>query len=234
MTDDERRLLDYLQTFLTPRRRERFERVLAHRTRWITVVLEDLYDPHNIAAISRSCDACGVQDLHVIEVHHPYEAQPEISLGSQQWVTVRRYADAVDPRRSCTDALRSQGYRIAVTTLEADAVPPEEVDLAQRLAIVFGTEKDGVTSPMLADADLKIGIPMFGFVQSFNVSVAAAICLHSLTTRLRSSGVDWRLTPAEVEQLTAHWTRLSIPNVDQIERRYRDELDSGSATIESV
>lgn len=234
MTDDERRLLDYLQTFLTPRRRQRFDRVLAHRTRWITVVLEDLYDPHNIAAIARSCDACGVQDLHVVEINHPYEPQPETSLGSQQWVTVRRYAEPGDPRRSCIEALRSQGYRIAVTTLDADALPPEEVALAQPVAIVFGTEKDGVTSTMLADADLKIGIPMFGFVQSFNVSVAAAICLHTLTTRLRRSGVDWRLTAAEIEQLTAHWTRLSIPNVDQIERRYREELDSGSSTIESV
>ncbi len=229
MTDDDRRLRDYLQSFLTPRRLRRFEQVLAHRTRWITVVLEDLYDAHNIGAIARSCDAFGVQDVHVIEVSHPYEPQPETALGSQQWVTVHRYQEAPDPRRVCIDALRSRGYRIAVTTLDSGASPPEEIDLAHPVAIVFGTEKDGVTPAMLNDADIRVGIPMHGFVQSFNVSVAAALCLHALTTRLRHSEADWRLSAEEIEELRFHWTRISVPNVEQIERRYYEMRKSGAA-----
>jgi tRNA (guanosine-2'-O-)-methyltransferase len=221
MTDD-RELLAYLQTFLTPQRRQRFEDVLAQRTRWLTVVLEDLYDPHNMGAIARSCDAFGIQDLHVIEVLHRYQPEPEIALGSQQWITVHRYADAPDPRQACLNALRERGYRIAVASLQEGSIPPQEVELSQPTAVVFGTERDGATPEMLAAADLTIGLQMFGFVQSLNVSVAAALCLHPLTLRLRQSAAKWSLSTHEREELTLEWTRLSVPNVDQIERRYRD------------
>jgi tRNA (guanosine-2'-O-)-methyltransferase len=221
MTDDGE-LLAYLQTFLTPQRRRRFEDVLAHRTRWLTVVLEDLYDPHNMGAIARSCDAFGIQDLHVIEVQHRYQPEPEIALGSQQWITVHRYADAANPRQACLKSLRERGYRIAVAALRQSSVPPEEVDLSQPTAVVFGTERDGATPEMLAAADLTVSVPMFGFVQSLNVSVAAALCLHPLTLRLRRSAVQWGLSPEDQKELTLEWTRRSVPNVEQIERRYRN------------
>jgi tRNA (guanosine-2'-O-)-methyltransferase len=222
ITEHDRELLAYLQTFLTPQRRLRFADVLAQRTRWLTVVLEDLYDPHNMGAIARSCDAFGIQDLHVIEVQHRYQPEPEIALGSQQWITVHRYADARDPRRACLDALRERGYRIAVAALRDGSIPPEEVDLSQPTAVVFGTERDGATPEMLAVADLTISVSMFGFVQSLNVSVAAALCLYPLTLRLRQSTMEWGLSQEEREELTLDWTRLSVSNVEQIERRYRN------------
>lgn len=218
---DDHRLLAYLQTFLTPERKRRFEEVLALRTRWLTVVLEDLYDPHNMGAIVRSCDAFGIQDLHVIELQHRYEPEPEIALGSQQWITVRKYADAPHPREACLQALRARGYRIAVAALRAGSIPPDKMDLSQPTAVVFGTERDGATPEMLAAADLTIHLPMFGFVQSLNVSVAAALCLYPLSVQLRRSTVPWQLTPADREQLVVEWTRLSIPNVEHIERRFR-------------
>jgi tRNA (guanosine-2'-O-)-methyltransferase len=221
MTGD-RELLAYLQTFLTPQRNQRFEEVLAQRTRWLTVVLEDLYDPHNMGAIARSCDAFGIQDLHVIEVQHRYQPEPEIALGSQQWITVHRYAHAADPRQACVDALRAKGFRIAVAALCAGSITPDDLDLSQPTAVVFGTERDGATPDMLAAADVTIAVPMWGFVQSLNVSVAAALCLYPLAARLRSSSADWRLSPREREELTLEWTRRSVPNAEQIERRFRE------------
>lgn len=232
MTDDDRKLLDYLQSFLTARRRQRLETVLAQRTRWISVVLEDLYDAHNIGAIARSCDAFGLQDLHVIEVTHEYQPEPEVALGSQQWLTVHRHGRGEDPRAACISALRAQGYRIVVATPAPDGCPPGEVDLSRPVAVVFGTEKDGATAGMLADADARLTIPMFGFVQSLNVSVAAAICLQQLSARLRKSEMEWRLSETERETLRMDWTRQSVPNVEQIERRYREAAVSAADEAE--
>lgn len=216
MTPCDADLLDYLLTFLTARRRTRFAQVLSQRTRRLTVVLEDLFQSHNISAVLRSCDAFGIQDTHVVESRNPYEPVPEIAAGSEQWLSVHRY----DSTSDCLDGLRAAGYRIAATIPGPDATPLEEIDVTRPLALWFGTEKEGLTREVIEAADERITIPMYGFVRSFNISVAAAICLHRFTDQLRRSGGEWGLTEEEQAPILLEWCRATIPNVDAIEERY--------------
>jgi tRNA (guanosine-2'-O-)-methyltransferase len=222
MTDSDRQLFDYLLTFLTADRQARFAEVLSQRTRRITVVLEDFYGTHNIGAVLRTCDAFGIQDVHVIEDEHEFEHVPEIALGSQKWLTIHRHG-APNPRLRCVTALRQAGYRLLAVTPHADAQPPEEVDVAQPCALVFGTEKDGLTDEILSLADGAVRIPMCGFVESLNVSVAAAICVYPIVQRLRRGPHDWGLTDAERETLLFDWVRKSVPHVESLEQRFREE-----------
>jgi tRNA (guanosine-2'-O-)-methyltransferase len=224
MTDDEQRLFDYLQTFLTPHRRRRFAEVLALRTRRLTVVLEDVYHAQNVSAVLRTCDAFGIQDIHVIDARNPYEVNADVSLGTDRWLTVRRYSDPETAVHDCVARLRRAGYTLVATSPHGDSVPVHELDVTQPLALILGNEKVGLTAELAAQSDRRVHVPMYGFVESFNLSVAAALCLQTLSARLRQSDIDWRLTDAEREELLVRWTRLSIPAVEQIEARYRGEM----------
>jgi tRNA (guanosine-2'-O-)-methyltransferase len=224
MTRYEQQLLAYLQTFLTDERQARFVDVLSQRTRRITVVLEDIYGSHNIGAVLRTCDAFGVQDVHVIEDSHEFQLEPDIALGSQKWLTLCRYRDVPNPRHMCADALRTAGYQLLAVTPHADAASPEEVDTSQPCALLFGTEKDGLTDELTSLADGSVRIPMCGFVESLNVSVAAALCLYPMLRQLRRASDDWGLSAAEKEVLLLQWVRQSVPNCDAVEARFQREL----------
>ena len=222
MTTFETDLLEYLLTFLTARRRERFAQVLSKRTRRLTLVLEDVFQPHNISAVLRSCDAFGIQDVHVVESRNEYEPVSEVALGSEQWLSVQRY----ETTSTCLHQLRSRGYHIVATSPGPDSKPLEEVEFKHPLALWFGTEKNGLTDEVIKSADELVSIPMYGFVESFNVSVAAALCLQSLTSRLRGSDVDWRLADDAQSPLLLDWCRQSIPNIAVIEQRFRQEHEA--------
>jgi tRNA (guanosine-2'-O-)-methyltransferase len=224
MTRYEQQLLEYLRTFLTAERQTRFADVLNQRTRRITIVLEDIYGSHNIGAVLRTCDAFGVQDVHVIEDSHEFQLEPEIALGSQKWLTVRRYRDVPNPRRRCVNALRAAGYRLLAVTPHADAPPPEEVDVSRPCALLFGTERDGLTDELSSLADDGVRIPMCGFVESLNVSVAAALCLYPMLRQLRRVSDEWGLSHADQEVLLLEWVRQSVPNCDAVEARFQREL----------
>lgn len=223
------RLLDYLQSFLTAERRLRIEEVLARRTRYVTVVLDNVIHSHNISAVLRSCDAFGVQDVHVIEQEQTVKVARDIALGADRWLTIHRYREVDDPGALCIRTLREGGYRILVTLPQGEAIPVREVDLSRPVALVMGHEKAGVSEQMIAAADGAVTVPMHGFARSLNVSVAAAVCLHELTDRVRRSEVSWRLTPEECAKLRLQWTRQSISRAASIERRFFRSLRIGSA-----
>lgn len=227
MSDSDRQLLAHLLTFVTPERQARFTEVLSQRTRRITVVLEDVYGSHNIGAVLRTCDAFGIQDVHIIEDEHEFEHQPEIALGSQKWLTLHHYRQS-NPRRNCIAALRAAGYRILAVTPHADAQPPEDVNVARPVALLFGTEKDGLTDEIASLADAAVRIPMYGFVESLNVSVAAALCLYPMVRRLRAGLADWGLTDGERKTLLREWVRQSVPHAELLEQRF---LKSGAAQV---
>lgn len=231
MTDFDRRFLQYLLNYVTPQRQQRFAEVLSRRTRRITVVLEDIYGSHNIAAVVRSCDAFGVQDVHIIEDHHDFRLEPVVSLGSQKWLTVHRYRDADSPRQACVARLRQDGYRLLAVTPHADAQPPENVDVGQPCALLFGAEKEGLTSEIAEMADAAVRIPMCGFVESLNVSVAAALCLYPMTNRLRSEHEEWELSEDEQESLLLEWARKTVPRVDALEARFRRDLGDHAVDV---
>lgn len=219
MTDSTTDLLDFLTGFLTPRRLERFHQVLEKRTRWITLVLSDLYQQHNASAILRTCDAFGVQDVHIAEQDHLFETNPEIALGTDQWLTLSQRSGPGSLEETIT-ALRQRGYRIAATVLHAESRPVDELDLDQPVALMFGTEKDGLSSEAVELADVRVHLPMYGFVESFNVSVAAALCLQQLIPRLHRTAHPWQLSAEERRELLLRWTRQSVPGAEALERRF--------------
>ncbi|WP_217647019.1 TrmH family RNA methyltransferase [Planctomicrobium piriforme] len=215
-------LAEALQEFLTPHRRERFAQVLQARTRWLRVVLVDLFQQHNASAVLRTCDALGVQHVHAVETRNDFETNPDISLGSEQWLALHHH-DGPAALQDCVTQLKSQGFRIAATVLHADSRPIQELPLDQPVALLFGTEKEGLSPEAVAAADVLVHLPMYGFVESYNVSVAAALSLQSITDRLRQSDLPWQLDEAEHTALLLQWSRLSIRNVEIIERRLRAE-----------
>ncbi|POQ99140.1 RNA methyltransferase [Alkalispirochaeta sphaeroplastigenens] len=227
--------IDLLRRFVTPRRQERMDQVLAARTRHITLAVEDIFQPHNGSAILRSCDAFGVQDVHIIENRNRYRINPGVELGTSQWLTVHRYglpgpdpSGPEEPPRAtlaCIEALRARGYRIVATTPHRRDVTPREISLEQGpLALLFGTEKEGLTDTALAAADEYLRIPMTGFVESLNISVSAAVTLHTLTERLRESSLDWQIPREEQEHLLHRWLFGSVRHAREIISR---ELPSG-------
>lgn len=214
--------LDYLAGFVTPERLGRMKAVIAERTRRITVVVEDIYQPHNASAVLRTCDCFGVQDVHIIENRNAYRLNPGVELGTAQWLSLHRYRDrGVSNTPRAIAALRAAGYRIVATTPHTSQVSLEEFDVsAGPVALLFGNELDGLSREALEAADEHLVIPMYGFVESFNISVSAAIVLHHLTHALRTSGAEYRLPDADQREILLAWLRSSIGRVEALERAF--------------
>ncbi|MAU27426.1 MAG: rRNA methyltransferase [Muricauda sp.] len=209
-------LLKYLEGFVSAQRRQRFEEVLQHRTKFLTVAIEDVYQLHNTSAVLRSCDAFGVQTLHVVEDRFGQRLDKNIAVGAEQWVDVSRYPSSAE----CMARLRNEGYQIVATTPHTDSCLLGDFSLDKKTALFFGTEKEGLSETVIEQADAHLKIPMVGFSESLNISVSAAIVLQELTHRLRKSDLRWQLTADEILQKRLDWTKKSIKNVEKIIERF--------------
>lgn len=209
-------LVAHLKAFATAPRVTRFETVASERTRHLTVVLEEIYQPHNASAVLRTCDCFGIQDVHIIENRNRYQVNPDVALGASKWLDMVRYRDGEESTLNCLNALKSKGYRIVATTPHTDSHTPETLPLDQKTALVFGTELEGLTPQVLENADDFVRIPMFGFTESLNISVSAAIILRSLTMRLHEMQVPWRLPEEERDRVMLAWLRESIGSAEMI------------------
>lgn len=209
MSEKQKNEITYLKTLVSPEIVAQMERVLAYRTRYATVVLEDIYQSHNASAVLRSCEIFGTQDIYAVEHKNPFIPANDISMGAAKWLTLHRHTTIED---TC-NALKNDGYKIYATTFAPEAVSLYELPLDSKIAVIFGNERRGVSQKAQELADGYTVIPMFGFTQSFNISVSVALCLQSLITRLHASSVDWRLSHAEQEALLLGWMRkkLGIP-----------------------
>ncbi|MDP5043844.1 MAG: RNA methyltransferase [Leeuwenhoekiella sp.] len=214
-------LLEYLESFLTPRRQELFKEVLEQRTRFLTVAIEDVGHLHNTSAVMRSCDAFGVQDVHVIEELKGKRIDREIAMGAQKWTSVYRY----DSTKEALSSLKNKGYKIVATTPHHTAHKLEDFKLDQPTVLFFGSEKDGLTDTVIDAADEYIYIPTFGFTQSLNISVCAEILLQELTQRLRNSDLDWALKPSDIIQIKQLWLARNLKNYDELVKRYSSEIN---------
>lgn len=220
-----------LSAFISENKHQLFNRIAPQRTRHVTVVLEDIYQPHNASAVVRTADLTGVQDVHIIENRNKYTVNPDVTLGSSKWIDMIRYRDrGKDNALDCMQALKAKGYRIVATSPRADHVTPENIPLDKPLAFCFGTELTGLTSTILDRADLFMRIPMYGFTESFNISVSAAITLYTVMQRLRASEVPWRLTQAELDELKLSWARKTVQSAREIEGRL-DRPDDDQAPL---
>ena len=211
-------LLTYLEHFITEERKERFLQVISARTNHFTVAMEDVFQMHNTSAVVRTCEVFGVQQAHSIEGRFGKRLDAKIAMGAQKWVDVFRYNDT----QSCIDALRAQGYQIVATTPHKDAYFLNDFDISKKSAFFFGTEKEGLSEQVLSQADTYLKIPMVGFTESLNISVAVAIVLQQLTDKLRRSQVAWQLTDEERLSTLINWTKKSIRNVNDVLKRYEE------------
>lgn len=226
MTEYNQRLTDYLLSFTTDKRRRRMDHVLRQRTRYLTVVLEDIFQPHNASAVLRSCDGFGIQDVHIIENRNRFSPNKEVDMGTSQWLTITR--NRPENEKSCTletlQKLKQDGYRIVATTPHTNDTDLEDFDLGTgRTAVVFGTELEGISTEVEEAADEFLKIPMYGFVESFNISVACALTLHHLSWKLRGSGIEWQLSEEERQQVLLQWLKKTVNNAESLEARFREE-----------
>jgi tRNA (guanosine-2'-O-)-methyltransferase len=213
-------LLTYLSGFVTEERNKRFEEVLQNRTRHITVALEDIYQSHNASAVLRSCDCFGIQDVHIIENKNKYTINPDVALGSYKWLTLHKYNKEENNTIACINDLKEQGYKIAVTSPHKDSYTIETLPLNQKVALFFGTEMQGMSAELEKNAELFVKIPMLGFTESFNISVAAALCMYTLSSRLRKENINWHLTENDNKEILLQWYRNTIPKAELLEKEF--------------
>lgn len=213
-------LLQYLEGYLTEKRKNLFREVLSKRTRHFTVVLEDIYQQHNASAVLRTCDIFGVQDVYTIENMYVNRVSRHVAKGSQKWLTINRFKKETNNTKACLNSLKLKGYQIIGTTPHNNSCMLADFDISKKSAFVFGVEKDGISECVKEEADGFLKVPMVGFTESLNISVAAAIILQEVTTKLRKSKINWQLSSKEKEVLYLDWVQKTIKNVDKIKEYY--------------
>ncbi|MBN8785291.1 MAG: RNA methyltransferase [Terrimonas ferruginea] len=161
---------------MTPERKQKLSRVLSSRQFDLTVVLENVFDPHNISAVMRTCDAVGIQDIFILNTRIPRHPKfgPRSSSGAAKWLTVHQFEDT----EACFKAVRSRYSRVYTTHLADDAVSLYDMNLTESVALVFGNEHTGVSDEIRAIADGNFLIPQMGIISSLNISVACAVSLY--------------------------------------------------------
>jgi tRNA (guanosine-2'-O-)-methyltransferase len=213
-------LLNHLLSLVTANKRKKFDEYIAHRTRFITVVLEDIYQPHNASAVLRSCDCFGIQDIHIIESKYKYTLNPDVALGSSKWINMIKYNQSQDNTSLCIESLKEQGYRIVAMSPHQDDIMLNEYALDQKTALLFGTELEGLTDNALKQSDAFVKIPMYGFTESLNISVSAAIALFHLTEKLRKSNISWQLSDEEIIDTKLQWASSVVKKADLVIRSF--------------
>lgn len=210
-------LLDYFLGFLTENRKQRFEEIIAQRSKHFTVVCEDVYQLHNTSAVMRTCDVFGIQEMHVVEQRWGKRIDTEIAMGAQKWVDIHRHQQVEDAIKR----VKAAGYRVVATTPHAPEKSLAEFDITQPAAFFFGTERYGLSDIVMEQADELVCIPMYGFTESLNISVSAAIILQQVSARLRSSGLPWQLTEEERQEVLLRWAKASVKEADKLAELFR-------------
>lgn len=221
-----------LYDIITPNKQEMFDRIAPDRTRHLTVVLENVYQEHNASAVVRTCDCFGVQDLHIIEKNNQYKVQRDIALGAGRWVDMHNYSTGDSPTIACLTDLKNKGYSLVATTPHENDYTINDLPIDQPIALIFGTERRGISDEVKEMADHFVRIPMVGFTESFNVSVSVALALQALRHRLESSGLSWKLSEEEVEKLKIQWCCKILNGGFAIAERLRNEIQQETKSME--
>lgn len=208
---DER--IEALSAHITPRRLERIREVAGSRTRTLAVVLEDIDNPFNATAVTRTAEGLGIQDVHVIENEHRFALHQGVTLGAAKWLTMHRYAQrGTNNTAACLDGLIDEGYRLVATSPHLDGYTPDTLPLDKPVALVFGYEKTGISAEAASRCTTRLRLPMYGFVESFNITVSAGMALSRLRERVRTECTnEGRLDPEEQRKLVLAWVMQSIP-----------------------
>lgn len=206
-------VVNRLQQYVSERRLERIEAVLNGRTNTVVPVIEGLSNTGNVSAVMRSAEAMGFHQFHIIENNSHFKHSERTSKGAEKWLMVHQW----NTPEECVSHLRAHNYKIVVTHLDDTAVPIQDIDFTQPTALVFGNEKDGASPAMLEQADQRCIIPIHGFVESYNISVAAALGFyHACQDRIKRQGFHGDLTEEEKTQLRAAYYRRTVRQAERI------------------
>lgn len=196
------KVIDVVGPLLTPERRQRIDQVLAERTDSVSVILENIYDRGNASAVMRSAEAFGLMNIHLIELGEKFKESQRTTAGAEKWLEIHRWKSTLE----CVKHLKKQGIKIYATHLGEGSVPMESIDFSKPAAIVLGNEKDGISKEMIAEADHLVILPMCGFVQSYNISVAAALSFYQIyQDRRKRLGKNGDLSAEQIKKFKAHY-----------------------------
>jgi tRNA (guanosine-2'-O-)-methyltransferase len=212
--------------FLSEERKQFIESVLENRTDFLRVVLEDIRDPHNANAIIRSGECLGIQHFHIIENENVFKLGRGVSRGAIKWVDVHQYPESKTPAKDVFKDLKSNGYKIVVTSPNENACSPEDLPLDQPIAIVLGNERDGISEVAKTMADEFVRLPMHGFTESYNVSVAAGIAFYSLINKIRVSVENWQFDEQTKANYRLQWYKKCMARPDDYEKFFVKAFES--------
>ena len=219
-------LVEFLGKHITNHKKEIISKTLEYRTRHITIVLEDIQKSQNASATIRTCDCLGIQDVHIIENRNTFNLNPKVVKGSANWIDIHRHNNK--PTNNTVEAiqtLKDQGYWIIGTSPDRGSYTPQTLPLTKKVAILFGNEKNGLTTNALRIADTCLTLPIFGFTNSYNISVSVSMVLYPIITRLHKSTIPWQLSFSEKRNLTLDWYRRLIPHSEDIENHFANKYD---------
>lgn len=206
----------FLAEFMLPGRYEVLRRTVGMRTRYMTVLAENMYHGQNAAALVRHCDAFGISQMHTVETLCRFEPSAAVVRGTDRWVGIRKHRTTA----GALETLRREGYRIVATTPHREDSTPETFDVGRGpFALVFGTEHAGISEEVIRSADEFLRIPMCGMVESLNVSASAAILIYQLSERVRHTVEGWRMSADEQAEVLYGWMRRSVKDSEEILRR---------------
>lgn len=221
----QKKFIEYLSTFVTPERLTLFEKILENRTSYFTVVLEDIYQSQNASAVLRTCDCFGIQNVNVIENRNTFNVNKEVALGSSKWLTIRNFSEKENNSLEAIKTLKKEGFRIVATSPHTEDTLLNNFDIEKgKAAFIFGSELPGISETIMNEADEFVKIPMYGFTESFNISVSAAILLHHITEKLRMNDtISWKLSDKEKENIKLQWLRNTVKRSDLLEKLFAEQ-----------
>lgn len=209
----------YIKQFLTEERLQKIEHFSAESSDFVLPVMEDIFQFRNAAAIVRSVEACGFHKIVAMESENVFNPNLRVTKGAENWVEVEKLPHHLDSLQK----IKNRGYKILAVSPENNATMLPDYEMKEPVALVFGTEKEGVTEEILDFADETLAIPMYGFTKSFNVSVAAAICMYELKQKLIRSNIDYKLSGEKLWEIKIRWAKNSIPSGEKILEKYLRE-----------
>jgi tRNA (guanosine-2'-O-)-methyltransferase len=209
-------LILYLEGFITDKRKERLKHVLSQRSGHMRIVLENVFQAHNTSAVLRSCDCFGVQHVHFIENNNHLKISDDVALGSSNWLSIHRHKNTENNTSEALTALKKEGYKIIATSPHQNGFTLNELPVDHKFALVFGTELEGISDEVVKAADAFVRIPMYGFTESFNISVSAAICMYELSRRIRETVPDYAMREEEKTQVYFDWLKNTVQKSDAL------------------
>lgn len=206
---------------LTPSKQLLVEQNATLRTRYLTLAIENLYQSHNTSAVVRTADCFGIQDVFVI-AKSAYKLNGDVAMGASKWINEHRFAN--ENTQACIAEVKARGYKVVATSPHAKK-SIFDLDIDKPICLMFGSEKKGLSQQAMDLADEQICIPMYGFTESFNISVSAALCLQVLRQRLEHGSIPWRLTEQEQIDLKIGWCRRILDRGDLVYQEVKKRVE---------